>query len=148
MTFVSRLRKDAALRSVPPPRRPGQRGGRRKYGTKKLSLAKRAAQPRGGQTLEVELYGQRVTKTYKTFLATYEVVGGLLRVVLVRETDGWEAFFCTDPDASVATILEAVADRSAIEQVFHDVKEVWGTGQQQVRNLWANLAADAVSPVT
>ena len=23
---------------------------------------------------------------------------------------------------------------------FHDVKEVWGTGQQQVRNIWNNLA--------
>ncbi|MEZ6067154.1 MAG: hypothetical protein R3B90_15945 [Planctomycetaceae bacterium] len=33
------------------------------------------------------------------------------------------------------------ADRAAIEQVFHDVKEVWGSGQQQVRNLWANIAA-------
>ena len=26
-----------------------------------------------------------------------------------------------------------------IEQVFHDVKEVWGSGQQQVRNVWANI---------
>ncbi|MEZ6064225.1 MAG: hypothetical protein R3B90_00620 [Planctomycetaceae bacterium] len=25
--------------------------------------------------------------------------------------------------------------------MFHDVKEVWGSGQQQVRNLWANIAA-------
>lgn len=38
-------------------------------------------------------------------------------------------------------IIECFADRSAIEQVFHDVKEVWGSGQQQVRNLWANIAA-------
>ena len=27
-----------------------------------------------------------------------------------------------------------------IEQDFHDVKEVWGTGQQQVRNIWTNVA--------
>jgi hypothetical protein len=26
-----------------------------------------------------------------------------------------------------------------IEQVFHDVKEVWGSGQQQVRNVWTNI---------
>ena len=50
------------------------------------------------------------------------------------------AFFCTDPNASVAEILEAVADRAAIEQNFHDVKEVHGAGQQQVRNYWANIA--------
>ena len=46
--------------------------------------------------------------------------------MLVREDDGWVAFFCTDPEATVAEILEAVADRAAIEQDFHDVKEVMG----------------------
>ena len=25
------------------------------------------------------------------------------------------------------------------EQDFHDIKEVWGAGQQQVRTLWANI---------
>jgi hypothetical protein len=29
----------------------------------------------------------------------------------------------------VIEILEAFADRAAIEQDFHDVKEVWETGQ-------------------
>jgi hypothetical protein len=29
---------------------------------------------------------------------------------------------------------------SAIEQNFHDVKEVHGAGQQQVRNVWCNVA--------
>ena len=29
----------------------------------------------------------------------------------------------------MASILETVADRSALEQVFHDVKEVHGAGQ-------------------
>ncbi len=26
-----------------------------------------------------------------------------------------------------------------IEEHFHDVKEVWGAGKQQVRNLWSNI---------
>lgn len=82
-----------------------------------------------------------MTKTYKTFLATYVPAGGVIRVVLVKEDDGWVPFFCTDPEASVREILEAYADRAAIEQDFHDLKEVWGTGQQQVRNIWANLGA-------
>ena len=34
-----------------------------------------------------------------------------------------------------------MADRAAIEQDFHDVKEVHGAGQQQVRHVFANLAA-------
>ena len=37
-------------------------------------------------------------------------------------------------------ILETFADRATIEQDFHDVKEVWGTGQQQVHNIWTNVA--------
>ena len=52
----------------------------------------------------------------------------------------WYAFFCTQPDASVVEILEAFADRATIEQDFHDVKEVWGSGQQQMRNIWTNVA--------
>jgi hypothetical protein len=143
VVVVSRLRKDAALRSVPQPPRPGQprkRGPKPKYGPQAISLAKRAGHRRGWQTGEFLLYGKRVAKTYKTFLATYRPAGGLIRVVLVRERDGWVAFFCTDPAATVAQILEAVADRAALEQDFHDLKEVHGAGQQQVRHYWANVA--------
>ncbi len=140
---VGRLRKDAALRDLPPQLRPGQRRSRgrpRKYGQHKISLAKRAGHAGGWQSVECVLYGKKVTKTYKTFVATYPPVGSVIRVVLVREDHGWHAFFCTDPDAGVIQILEAFADRATIEQDFHDVKEVWGTGQQQVRNIWTNLA--------
>jgi hypothetical protein len=62
-------------------------------------------------------------------------------VVLVREGDGWLAFFGTDPTATAAEILDLVADRNSLEQAFKDVKEVVGAGQQQVRNLHANVGA-------
>jgi len=62
-------------------------------------------------------------------------------VVIVREEHGWFAWFCSDSQATVEQILEAVADRGTIEQVFHDVKEVQGAGQQQLRNIWANIGA-------
>jgi hypothetical protein len=140
---VSRLRKDAALWSVPQGAPVGRRGrGRpRKYGKERISLAKRAGHRGGWLRGEFELYGEMVTKTYKTFLATYKPAGGLIRVVQVKEVDGWVAYFCTKADASVQEILETVADRSAIEQNFHDIKEVHGAGQQQLRNYWANIAA-------
>ena len=144
VVIVSRLRKDAALWSVPPAPRPGmrrRRGKPRTYGTESISLAKRAAHRRGWQQEEFVLYGAKVTKTYKTFLATYKPAGGLIRVVIVREDNGWVAYFCTAAQASVADILTAVADRAAIEQDFHDLKEVHGTGQQQLRNYWANIGA-------
>jgi len=44
------------------------------------------------------------------------------------------------PLFTLKEILEAFADRVTIEQDFHDVKEVWGSGQQQIRNIWNNLA--------
>jgi hypothetical protein len=143
VVVVSRLRKDAALRSVPVAPRAGQpkkRGPKPTYGQQAISLAKRAAHRQGWQTGEFALYGKTVTKTFKTFLATYRPAGGLIRVVLVREDAGWLAFFCTDPEATVQQILEAFADRAAIEQDFHDLKEVHGAGQQQVRHYWANIA--------
>jgi DDE superfamily endonuclease len=141
VVVVSRLRKDARLRSLPPARRPGQRGRPAVYGRQAISLAKRAGQKRGWQTGTVMLYRAPAVKTYKTFLATWRPAGGVIRVVLVRERGGWVAFFCTDAQASAADILSAVADRGALEQAFHDLKEVWGAGQQQLRRVWANVGA-------
>jgi hypothetical protein len=138
-TVVSRLRKDAALRSLPLPKAPSQRGPQATYGKERLSLAKRAGQPRGWQQVECTQYGEQVTKTYKTFLATYVPAGGVIRVVVVKEEHGWIPFFSTKAEASVVDILEAAADRGSIEQTNHDVKEIWGAGQQQVRNLYCSI---------
>lgn len=137
---VGRLRKDAALRSLPSAKPASQRGPQATYGKQRLSLAKRAGQTRGWQEIECVQYGEEVTKTVKTFVATWRPAGGAIRVVIVREESGWVPFFCTDPEASVEEILEAAADRTAIEQTFKDVKEVWGAGQQQVRNVYSNEA--------
>jgi hypothetical protein len=141
VTVVSRLRKDAALFGLPQSRRPGQRGRPRLYGAQRIDLAKRAGQRRGWQRGVFDLYGKPTAKVYKTFLATWRPAGGLIRVVLVKETRGWVAFFCTNPDASVADVLEAVADRFSVETAFRDVKEVVGAGQQQVRFIGANIGA-------
>lgn len=82
-----------------------------------------------------------MTKRFKTFLATWRPAGGVIRVVLVAEPDGWRAYFCTDPAASVAAILAAVADRSTLEPPFAAVKDRWGAGQQHLRRVWANVGA-------
>ncbi|MCS7304155.1 MAG: transposase [Thermoguttaceae bacterium] len=160
---VGRLRKDAALCDLPAPRRRGQRGRPRLYGTKRISLWKRAAHPKGWERVLCVLYGQEQIKTIKTFLATYRVAGGLIRVLLVQEQDGVQAYFSTNPDWTPEQILEAVADRGSIKQLFRDVKqtwkadeprlpvdhpiplpkrlkEVWKTDRPQLRNVWSNLA--------
>jgi hypothetical protein len=140
VTVVSRLRKDAALRTVPKESKTRQRGRPRKYGAQRIHLARRAAHPLGWEQVECCVYGKPATKTIKTFLATYPPAGGVIRVVIVKEEDGYQYFFCTDPNATPREIVEAFADRAAIEQDFHDVKEVWGAGQQQVRHIWTNVA--------
>jgi hypothetical protein len=143
VTLVGRLRCDAALHDLPPPVPASGRGRGRpaKYGKHRLSLAKRAAHAQGWEQVTCWQYQEEVTKTVKTFLATWKPAGGVIRVVLVREEGHWLAYCCTDPSASVRDILEAVAGRTAIEQTFKETKEVEGAGQQQLRYWPANVGA-------
>lgn len=120
VTVVSRLRKDAALWSVPPTPGAKRRGRPRIYGQQRLSLAKRAGQKGGWITETFTLYGKAVEKRYKSFVATWRPAGGAIRVVLVDEPSGWVAFFCTDPSAAVADILGRVADRFSLEKTQAD----------------------------
>ena len=139
--IFSRLRKDAALFDLPPQPKKKQRGRPRVYGLNRISLSKRAASRQGWKSITYHCRGSEVTRQYKSFQATSKLVGGVIGVVIVRfEDGGWAAYFCTDPQMEVRDILETVAARWAIEEHFHDVKEVWGAGQQQVRNVWSNIA--------
>jgi hypothetical protein len=123
-----------------PPERTGRRGRPRKYGQNRISLAKRAGRRDGWLEITYSCRGVAVTRRYKSFLATSKVTGGAIRVVLLEyERGNWAAYFSTDVEMDVLEILETVADRWAIEEHFHDVKEVWGAGQQQVRNVWSNV---------
>jgi hypothetical protein len=138
-TVVSRLRKDAALFDLPPARKPGQRGRPRKYGDK-LSLAKRAAHLSGWQSITYLCRGVEVTRQYKTFVAVSTLTAAPIRVVLVKFDGGhWIPYFCTTANATVRDIVEIAGDRWSLEEMFHDTKEVWGAGQQQVRHLWSNI---------
>jgi hypothetical protein len=142
VTVFGRLRKDAGLRTLPPTeRRKGQRGPLPTYGKQAISLAKRAGQKGGWQEVVCTQYGDTVTKKVKVFHATWVPAGGVILVVLVQEEDGWLAYFCTDINMSVESVLETMADRGAIEQTFKDVKEVWGAQQQQLRNVYACIGA-------
>ncbi len=140
VTVFSRLRCDAVLYDLPAERKTGQRGRTRKYGRQRMSLTKRAGQRRGWETMTYRCRGEQVTRQYKSFLATSHLTGGVIRVVIVRfEGGGWAAYFCTDSQVSVQDVLGTISARWAIEEFFHDTKEVWGAGQQQVRNVWSNI---------
>jgi hypothetical protein len=139
VVVVSRLPKNAALFSLPEEPPPGRRGRKPIYGKERIKLHLRAGQSRGWQQVACTQYNQRVTKTVKTFLATWRPAGGVIRVVLVKEEGRWLPFFSTEPTATAEEVLEAMADRGALEQTNKDVKEVWGAAQQQVRKLDANV---------
>lgn len=147
VAVVSRLRRDAGLRTVPvPPRHGRRRRGRPPlYGPGRISLAKRAGHKRGWHEASARQYGEVRVKRIKTFLATWPPAGGCIRVVLVREEHGWLALFSTESLMTAEEILSLAADRFSIEQDFHDLKEVEGWGQQQLRNIWANVGAFHVS---
>lgn len=136
---VTRLRRDAKLFDLPV-NKTGQRGRPRKYGKNRINLQKRAADRRSWQTICYCCRGLMVEGRYKTFLATSHIVGGTVRVVLLEHGKGnWAAYMSTDASMSIEMILKTVSDRWAIEEHFHDVKEIWGAGEQQVRSVWSSI---------
>jgi Transposase DDE domain len=142
MTTASRLAKNAAPWGLPPARRrKGQRGPLPTYGKARVDRAKRAGQRRGRPEVACVPYGAARVKRVKTFRATWRPAGGMIRVVLVMERDGGRAYFSTGVNMTAREVLERAADRGAIEQTFKDVKEVWGAGQQQVRDVHASVGA-------
>lgn len=139
VVVVSRLRRDAKLFDLPT-NEPPRRGRPRIYGKNRLSLSKRAGHREGWQAVEYDSRGVKASGRCKTFLATSQVTGGVIRVVLLEHRRGnWAAYFSTDSSMSAEAILSTISERWAIEEHFHDVKEVWGAGEQQVRNVWSNI---------
>lgn len=138
-TVVTRLRRNAKLFDLPV-NRTGQRGRPRKYGKHRIVLSTRAGKPEGWLPIRYACRGVMMEGRYKTFLATSHIVGGPVRVVLLEHGSGnWAAYISTDPVMSVEAILREVSARWAIEEHFHDVKEIWGAGQQQVRSVWSSI---------
>jgi hypothetical protein len=140
-TVISRLRSNAKLFDLPSERVPGTRGRPRKYGVNRIDLTRRSKHKKGWQSISYVCRGAAVLRHTKSFLATTSIADGPIRVVIVRFNNGeTAAYFSTCPNMSVETILETVAARWAIEEFFHDTKETWGAGKQQVRNVWSNIA--------
>ena len=139
--IITRLRKDAVLYDeLKHPKEP-KRGRPRKYG-KRIKLANIVKSPDGWFSIKAFLYGREEVKDVKVFKALYKPAGCQVQVLVVWESkDCFRAFMCTDLTASAQQILEAVADRYAIEQNFSDIKEIEGAGQQQVRTFGGNVGA-------
>ena len=120
---VTRLRMDAALWALPPPRRSEQKGRPRRRCARLPSPQALATARQHWHRLPVTLYGRAVTTQVfrRTALWYAAVPGALVRIVVVRDPAGHRkdaAFVCTDPTASAAFILEAFARRWTLRGQF------------------------------
>lgn len=135
---ISRLPMNAALYDVAPPRRPGQKGCPRKKGARLKSPEQMAGDRTRWRTCVVRLYGKKVTVRYKDRVALWynSTRNAPLRIVVVRDPGGRrrdEAFFSTDPELRIKTILETYAQRWSLEIAFRDAKQQLGFERSQAR---------------
>jgi hypothetical protein len=145
---ITRLRRDAALFEIPPKSTERKRGRPRVYGDK-IDVKSMVESKSGWRFIECRQYGQVVKKRVKEFVATSKLTKGKpIKVVIVKEDDGiWVPLMATDAAMSAKAILESYSVRFGIEEMFKDLKEVWGWGKQEVRLLESNEAATALNMV-
>lgn len=129
--IISRLRMDAALWTLPPPRVPGQMGRPRKRGSRLSTPQELAHGRRHWHLLPVQLSGRTVTPQVFPLTALWYVAlrDQAVRIVVVRDPAGRrrdEAFFCTDPGVRASFILESYARRWTLEVTFRDAKQHLG----------------------
>src|SRR5919198_5171642 len=136
VAMVSRLRWDAALYHPPGPHPKGKRGPKPAKGTRQRSLqtwASRSDTP--WETVEVDWYGGQRKQLWVFSHTALWYTPGLppveIRYVLVCDPEGklrMEAFFCTDPQATPAQILEWVVMRWSVEVTFEEARAHLGLG--------------------
>ncbi len=147
---ITRLRRDAALFEVPPSRKKGQRGATKKYGDRidvKAKVASKHGWPKKAYSVECRQYGQVVRKKVKSFVASTKLTKGKpVKAVIVKEDEkNWVPLISTDATMEVKEILESYGVRFGIEEVFKDLKEVWGWGKQELRLLESSEAATTLN---
>jgi hypothetical protein len=140
ITFVTRLRLDAALYEPAPPRRPGQRGRPRLKGERLPNLSEVAEDPStlwkpitvanwygsGDRTVEI---ASRMAVWYSTGLFAVPV-----RWVLMRDPKGefkTQALLCTDLRADPQKILSWFVMRWQLEVTFQEMRRHLGFETQR-----------------
>jgi hypothetical protein len=129
--LISRLRTDAAVYEMPPPRRPGQRGRPRKKGKRLPSPAQMAARVRKWKRVATHERGQARTRLVYTRRVLWYHVQPDRPVLLVisRDPTGREKddfFFTTDLDMDPATVISEFANRWSVEDTFRNTKQFLG----------------------
>jgi len=134
--LVSRLRSDAALYTLPPPREKGRRGRPRKKGFRlpdPKTIAARARDWRRVQTEERGRIRERLVCVRKVVWYAVRPDAPVL-LVISRDPEGVEKddfFFTTDVSRTPAAVISVFADRWPIEDTFRAVKQSLGAEEPQ-----------------
>jgi hypothetical protein len=136
VTWTTRLRKNAALHELPPPRT-GRRGRPRVKGARLPALAA-LAQAATFTPVTVTRYRKTATISAAAFTCLWYTACGTraVQVVLVRDRSRGSydiALVTTDLDATPAQVIERYAARWSIEVAIEDAKQVFGAGQARNR---------------
>ena len=144
VTITSRLRADAALNQLPPPRPPK---GQRKQGrppTKGARLPKLSQIATDPTTQSVKTTVRRYGKTEQLMVHAfhclwYEAFGSQqVQVVIIQDAkkpSGYElALISTDLQAAPAKLIERYADRWPTEVAYEEGKEQFGVGEARNRS--------------
>lgn len=152
ITFITRLRLDAALYEPAPPRRPGQMGRPRLKGDRLPNLSVLAQDPTTDWA-PITLGGW-----YGNSERTIEIVSGTavwhstglpavpLRWVLIRdprEEFGTQALLCTDLDEEPERIISWFVRRWQMEATFQEIRQRLGFETQRQ---WTDLAIRRTTP--
>lgn len=158
VTYVGRIRADAAVYEPPPPkRRPGQRGRTRQKGpalpspeqaAKKADRARTAKSPWQWQSIQVVAYGVTRTLEVLSYTAVWPQVLGRrpILIVMVRDPEGKfrdTPLFTTDLGAELAWVVTTYAARWSIEVTFRSSKQVMGIEAPQH---WCRQSIEKLAP--
>jgi hypothetical protein len=158
VTFVGRLRGDAALYDPRVPQAVGQRRGRKPQKGPRLPKPKEAAaradrtRQAGGawawQPVEVTVYGCARVLRALTYEAVWPTVLGLrpIQVVVVRDPEGRlrDAYlFTTDLEASPGWVITRFAWRWSIEVLFRASKQVM---EIEAPQHWCQESVEKLAP--
>ena len=138
--LISRLRSNAALYELPPPKHPGQRGAPRKRGAK-VNARQLYRRHSKRQPLRVHIYGKTVTiEAFVDVLIPSRTLGAMpILVVIFPQRSGkkMNIFFSTDLTLDPVRLLELYGARFQIEQLFAEIKTHGGFSDCRQRGFTA-----------
>lgn len=154
ITFVTRLRLDAALYEPPPPRKPHQLGRSRKKGERLPNLCS-VAEDSDTEWESITVYGwygggqrtvELVSRTALWYSPGEPAVP--IRWVLIRNPDGagelkTQALLCTDLDAGPERIISWFVRRWQMEATFQESRQRLGFETQRH---WSDKAIHRTAP--